>query len=274
MPIIIDNPQQDQRGNSKENIFIATLDGQYLGHAYAWAYENHHTAYERPWNVYFEVNPEPQYDTALREAVRDELYDRVYARALELRAARPELPARVYTSAQTEEALAFFVRKGLRGDDAITLMEGPLPAAEPAPLPCGHTLVACDLDDPAQLDAYRQAHGIVFVTPLNDEEFDQHRRMPHFSMFCLVCQGETLAWSQVFQRDDSGHVETLFVTDGARNRGLGRMMLSHMLRLFRDWGCQSTTLEVWLRNRRAVKLYESFGYQKIKTQLYFPGIDL
>lgn len=274
MGIIFENPPQDQRGNNKENIFIATQDGKYLGHAYAWAYENHHTAYERPWNVYFEVNPEPQDDAALREAVRDGLYDRVYARSVELRAARPELPARVYTCAQTEEVLAFFVRKGLRGDDAIALMEGPVPTAEPAPLPCGHTLAACDMDDPAQLDAYRQAHGSIFVTPLNDEEFQQHRRMPHFSTFRLVCDGETLAWAQVFQRDDAGHVETIFVTDSARGRGLGRMMLSHMLRLFRDWGCQRTTLEVWLRNRRAVTLYESFGYQNKKVELYFPGIDL
>ncbi len=53
MSITIINPQEDMHGNKKENIFLA-LDGnnQYIAHSYIWPYENHHTCYEKPRNIF------------------------------------------------------------------------------------------------------------------------------------------------------------------------------------------------------------------------------
>lgn len=275
MSIVFVHPEQDLNGNGRENIYLALQDGQYLGHAFAWPFENRHVTYERPWNVYFQVNPEPQQDGQLLAQVRDGLYTHAFARAMELRALQPQLRARVYSSAQTEEQLAYLVGRGLRDDDATVAMEASLhPAAEPPPLPVGARLEICDAATPEVLQAYLQGHNTFFVAQLDEEEFARHRQMPHFALYRLIQGNDTLAWAQVYQRDDAAHVETMFVSDAARGRGLGRLMLSQLLAVFARWGCARTTLEVWQRNRRAVALYESFGYQKVRNVFWFPGIDL
>lgn len=57
-----------------------------------------------------------------------------------------------------------------------------------------------------------------------------------------------------------GRVFWLAVKPAYQNRGIGRLLLSYILRIFSRLGAVSATLEVRISNKRAQKLYTSMGF--------------
>jgi ribosomal protein S18 acetylase RimI-like enzyme len=47
--------------------------------------------------------------------------------------------------------------------------------------------------------------------------------------------------------------------------GIGKALLLHALRGFRDAGCMFANLEVTVQNTAAIRLYERYGFQKVET---------
>lgn len=69
------------------------------------------------------------------------------------------------------------------------------------------------------------------------------------------------------------HILNLCVRRGSRGRGLGRMLLDHLLKNVRP-GIEYAVLEVRKSNRKALRLYRSSGFQSysIKPGYYPKGI--
>lgn len=94
----IKNPVNDEYGNSKNNIFLAFNDeGDFLGSSYVYPNMNHSQIEEIPYLIFIDINLEESLDKKLGDKVRQELFDRVYLRAKELRTERSDVKARIYS---------------------------------------------------------------------------------------------------------------------------------------------------------------------------------
>ncbi len=68
------------------------------------------------------------------------------------------------------------------------------------------------------------------------------------------------------------HVLNLCVDDAYRQRGYGRLMLLHLMRIARAANMTIVLLEVRRSNKAALKLYESEGFQRLGLRKgYYPA---
>lgn len=66
---------------------------------------------------------------------------------------------------------------------------------------------------------------------------------------------------QGLKTGQTGMVQNVGVVPRARNRGLGKLLLQHMIRGYARAGLTTVQLEVTANNRQAVSLYESMGFR-------------
>ncbi|MBL8134133.1 MAG: GNAT family N-acetyltransferase [Anaerolineae bacterium] len=76
------------------------------------------------------------------------------------------------------------------------------------------------------------------------------------------------------RRGASIRVGLMGVTQAAQNQGVGRWLLGEIEREARDNGDRMMTLEVIEQNPRAVHLYESYGYRRMRRLLGWTGSSL
>jgi ribosomal protein S18 acetylase RimI-like enzyme len=62
-----------------------------------------------------------------------------------------------------------------------------------------------------------------------------------------------------------GAIQNLGVHPDFRGMGIGRALIIHALRGFRDAGCMFANLEVTVQNTAAIRLYERFGFRRVET---------
>jgi hypothetical protein len=123
MGIEIKNPVEDQYGNSKNNIFLAfSDDGSYLGSSYVYPNMNHCQIEEIPYLIFIGINLEEKMDKLLKDKVKQELFDKVFFRANEIRKERPDLNARIYSGFEYDkDNMNFYVKNGFDEDYSIIM---------------------------------------------------------------------------------------------------------------------------------------------------------
>jgi GNAT superfamily N-acetyltransferase len=76
--------------------------------------------------------------------------------------------------------------------------------------------------------------------------------------------GAAVACGGVARWDDTrGEVKRMYVVPALRGRGLGRRILEELEAHARSFGYAALRLETGDRSRAALRLYESFGYERI-----------
>jgi ribosomal-protein-alanine N-acetyltransferase len=71
---------------------------------------------------------------------------------------------------------------------------------------------------------------------------------------------------------DEAHVLNLCVDPSCQGRGLGRMLLDHLITLARAANATIVLLEVRKSNKAAIHLYESHGFQRLGLRKgYYPA---
>lgn len=71
--------------------------------------------------------------------------------------------------------------------------------------------------------------------------------------------GEVLGYVNFYRLGDAAHVRNLVVAPGARNRGLGRQLMTAAARALREAGVREWHLNVKADNAAAIHLYEQLG---------------
>ncbi len=69
----------------------------------------------------------------------------------------------------------------------------------------------------------------------------------------------------VIDRQRSGGIQNLGIVPSERNHGLGTALLLQALHGFRDRGLGRAYLEVTADNTAAIRLYQRFGFRRMKT---------
>lgn len=275
MNIEICNSQEDQYGNSKENIFIAFGDnGSYLGSSYAYPTINHHQTYETPYLIFIGVNIADNIDKSLNDEVSQKLFNKVFLRAKELRMQRVDLVARIYAGFEyNKEMLDFYIKNGFKEDYSI-IMEADIPKNFTYTLPEKIKISELEFTSDQEFMEYKAMYDEIFVTALDKDAFEEQKKRTHFKNVSFIIDDELVGGCTIFEKDDVGYVETVFVLPENRGKGLSKVIMNYIFDYFRANGLNKTKLEVWELNKRAVELYKSFGYNEVKKNLMFPGITL
>ena len=77
--------------------------------------------------------------------------------------------------------------------------------------------------------------------------------------------GEFCGTVQGVRDDRCGSIQNVGITPAHRGRGLGTRLLEKTLHGFREAGLTRAYLEVTARNTGAIRLYERFGFRRVKT---------
>ncbi|MBW9156176.1 GNAT family N-acetyltransferase [Clostridium tagluense] len=275
MDIKIRNSEEDQYGNSKENIFLAfDLEGNYLGSAYAYASINYHQTYETPYIIFIGVNIESNIDKLFGEEVTQKLFNKVFLRAKELRIQRPDLKSRIYAGFEYDkDKLDFYIKNGFEEDYSI-VMEANIPKNFTYILPENVKVTELKINCDTEVMAYKAMHDEIFVTPLDIDTFAEQGRAKYFKNLSFLIGGKVQGGCTIFEKDGFGYVETIYVLPEVRGSGISKTILNYIFDYFLSKALDKTKLEVWESNERAVKLYKSFGYNEVKKNLMFPRIIL
>lgn len=82
------------------------------------------------------------------------------------------------------------------------------------------------------------------------------------------------AYGGLWIADVDCDIQTIAVEPVAQGRGLGRLVLDHLLGHARDIGCRRVHLEVRSDNAPAVGLYESRGFTRVRVrERYYPDLS-
>ncbi|QAA33131.1 GNAT family N-acetyltransferase [Clostridium manihotivorum] len=275
MIINISNAQEDQYGNSKENIFIALSDEyNYLGSAYAYPSINFHQIYDTPYLIFLSINIEDKLDKTTADEVKQELFDKVLFRAKELRNIRPDLRARIYSGFEYDiDNLQFYIKNGFEEDYSI-IMEAEIAKDFSYSLPKGIMVKELKLSSEKELEEYKTLYDEIFITPLDLESYQEQKQRRYFKNLEFFKDEVLVGGCTIFQKHGVGYIETLYVLPEARGKGISKYIMNYIFDYFISKGLYKSRLEVWQLNKKAVKLYEGFGYKEIKKKLMFPGITV
>ena len=88
-------------------------------------------------------------------------------------------------------------------------------------------------------------------------------------------RGKLVAFAIAERRGRTGHLVTIDIAASARRRGLGRRLFTEVSRRLREAGADDIRLEVDVRNRGAIRFYESLGFETTRTlkSYYGRGLD-
>jgi GNAT superfamily N-acetyltransferase len=275
MNINIFNAQEDQYGNSKENIFIAlSEEGNYLGSAYVYPSINFHQTYDTPYLIFLSINIEDKLEKSTADEVKQELFDKVFFRAKELRNIRPDLKARIYSGFEYDiDNLDFYIKNGFEEDYSI-IMEKEIAKDFYYSLPKDIKVKELKLNSEKELEEYKLLYDEIFITPLDLESYEEQKQRRYFKNLEFFKEGTLIGGCTVFQKHGVGYIETLYVLPEAREKGISKCIMNYIFDYFISKGLYQSRLEVWQLNKKAVKLYEGFGYKEIKKKLMFPGITV
>ncbi|MEG1255488.1 GNAT family N-acetyltransferase [Clostridium sp.] len=275
MSIEIKNPTEDQYGNSKNNIFLAiSNDGCYLGSSYVYPNSNQHQIDEIPHLIFIDINIEANMDELLRDKVKQDLFDKVFFRAKEIRMERPDLKTRIYSGFEYNmDNMDFYIRNGLEEEYSI-IMEANINEDFKYALPEEIEVVQMNSEVEEELIEYRQMYDEIFISPLDTDGLIEQSKEKCFKSLYFLIHGKRCGGCTIFQNDGVGYIETIYVLPEVRGKGISKIILNYIFNYFLVNGLNKTKLEVWELNKPAVKLYKSFGYQEVEKNLMFPGISL
>lgn len=66
-----------------------------------------------------------------------------------------------------------------------------------------------------------------------------------------------------------GHIPNLVIASGRRGQGLGRMLIEHAFRYFRERGLSHAKIETLVQNEIGNHLYTSCGFREVARQIHF-----
>ncbi len=76
-------------------------------------------------------------------------------------------------------------------------------------------------------------------------------------------ESKVLGYAGFYYFFEEGHITTMAVAPAWRRKGLGKLLLNHLIEKARELGLKSLSLEVRESNLIAQKMYQNFGFRMI-----------
>lgn len=125
------------------------------------------------------------------------------------------------------------------------------------------------------LDAIMNIEESVFPAPWQRRGFESELTQNRFSQYYVAhADDKVLGYAGMWIILDESHLTTLAVDSAYQRKGVGAMLLQHLLVTAEKEGVTSMSLEVRPSNKAARSLYAGFGFQTQRIRKkYYPDED-
>ena len=258
-------------GIPRENAF-QVLDDMNIqcGSAAVVEYINHTILPERPLNFYISV-------TASTERAFDMLMGASLARSIQLRWRYPDLRARIYAPCKPHDAQALrtFEDFGFQNDDAIIRMRRILSEMDkPVGAPVGCSIAPIALNAEGDLSGLLSRINAYSVMERSMDWLMRLQQDQIFTVFGVWQEARLLGELVLTAYGAEGRVEMLYTRPEYRRRGVATALLAHAGQILLQNGIRSLNAEVWRRNQRAMRLFETTRFDSVSAIVLYPGINL
>ncbi len=121
------------------------------------------------------------------------------------------------------------------------------------------------------LDAMMRIEPHIYSHPWSRGNFLDSLRSGYAS-WVMLSEDEIIGYSLMMMVLDEAHLLNLSVAKPYQKRGLGRLLLEHMISVAKRHGAANMFLEVRLSNISAIALYENVGFNEMAIRRgYYPA---
>ncbi|MFN3966884.1 MAG: ribosomal protein S18-alanine N-acetyltransferase, partial [Endomicrobiia bacterium] len=110
-----------------------------------------------------------------------------------------------------------------------------------------------------------------FPDPWTKENFEKELQLKFSNFFVCKEDGNVLGYVVFWSMNDEGNIMNIAVKKEYRGKGVGKMLINHIIEFSKTKNIKQIFLEVREKNFIARKLYESFGFKVDKIRKNFYG---
>ena len=264
----ITHPQTAYQGVAPENVFFVANDQQIqMGTGYVIPFFQGEMYPERPQHLFMQIDAQP--------SARALLYGALMARAEQLRAQNPNLPARLYAQLAPEDAgmLRFYEACGFRNDDGEDLYRF-LPPMGMARAPMGMQFASVPLMDEANLNAFLARANAYRIQPITRDALTLWQQQQHFMALGFYRAGTPVSEALFTGTGENATLLMLYTRSDYRRQGMAKQLLQSAAALLRERGVNALYAPVFRRNAPQMGLMKHLGAAFVRTVTLLPGIDL
>jgi ribosomal-protein-alanine N-acetyltransferase len=116
------------------------------------------------------------------------------------------------------------------------------------------------------LDEIMEIEELSFATPWSRYAFLHEIDFPNSVFNVIRIDGKLVGYGGLWHIVDEAHISNIAIHPNYRRKGLGRRLLTHLLKQAVERGATKATLEVRPSNMAAQRLYGSFGFEVIAVR--------
>ena len=265
----IANPNVDENGVSKENIFYALDESdKAIGKALLTVSLNPKFSASYPLNIYFTINAE--------DSVRAKLFGSIMARAYQLcTTAYPMYNARIYTKVNPDdvESLQFYTYAGLQNNDRDEIIQINTPLNMKYNLSYyGFSIQNIPSDTDTDLTMIVNRYNEYLLHPISLETLKKCRSSKNYLAIGMVLNNYCVGEALFYGNDNLATLLGIYVEPAYREKGIGRELIRNGILRLREQGVTSFYTTLQRRSLAQRKLASHCRYKAIKTMNLYPGI--
>ncbi len=128
------------------------------------------------------------------------------------------------------------------------------------------TLKAADVSD---LPEICRQNAVYFNTTEESEALIIDESMLNDGMYMIKRNGETIGKINVEYNDDSAFIFGFGIKSEYRGKGYGKAAFAELLKIIKDKNINEVQLDVATKNKNALNLYKSFGFEEMSVMDYY-----
>jgi ribosomal protein S18 acetylase RimI-like enzyme len=141
----------------------------------------------------------------------------------------------------------------------------PIPAVE---LASGLETAFVQMDSPEQREAYLELEAEIWPdASLGMERLQEYREYPLWTSIVVLDAGKIAGSLMVWQEEQKGIIEDVFVCEPWRRRGIAKALLACALKYLQEHGLDQARLIAMTTNESALSLYESARFQTGRQEI-------
>ena len=264
----IPHPQAEFQGIAPENVFFVANDQQIqLGTGYVMLFFQGEIYPERPCHLFMQIDCQP--------TARALMFGALLARAEQLRAQTPEVPARLYAQVEPTnlEMLKFYDQCGLKNDDGEDMYRFLPPQGLPQ-APMGLTFASVPLQDEAGQTAFLSRVNAQRIQPITRDYLQLWQQQQHFMALGFYRGGQPITECVITGAGSSATLLMIYTRSDYRRQGMAKNLIGAASALLRERGVNTMYTHIFRRNVPQNALMRRLNGMFVRTVTALPGLDL
>lgn len=264
----ITHPQAPFQGVAPENVFFVANDQQIqLGTGYVMQFFQGEMYPERPNHLFIQIDAQP--------SARALMYGALLARADQLRAQTPHLPARLYSQVMPDnlDMLRFYESVGMKNDDGEDMFRF-LPPDGVARAPIGMTFASVPLSDEMSQNAFLNRINAQRIQPITRDYLQLWQQQQHFMALGFYRGGQPICETIITGAGTNATLLMIYTRSDFRRQGLAKQLLGAASALLKERGVTMIYTHIFRRNQPQVALMKRLNGTFVRTVTALPGMDL